>query len=89
MRQALAVASRDLRSTYLTPFGVGCTAGFAAFAGVLLVVDLRVAPVGREVDGDDEGDADERGGQPQPALHRRVRSTPTAASSPSAVKERK
>src|SRR5437867_1439394 len=41
MRQALAIASRDLRSTYLTPFGVGCTAGFAAFAGVLLVVDLR------------------------------------------------
>jgi ABC-2 type transport system permease protein len=41
VRQALAIASRDLRSTYLTPFGVGCTAGFAAFAGVLLVVDLR------------------------------------------------
>ena len=41
MRQALTIAARDLRATYLSPFGVGCTAAFAALAGVLLVFDLR------------------------------------------------
>ena len=41
MRQALAIASRDLRGTYVSPFGIGITAGFAALAGVLLVIDLR------------------------------------------------
>ena len=41
MRQALTIAARDLRATYLTPFGFGCTAAFAALSGVLLVFDLR------------------------------------------------
>jgi ABC-2 type transport system permease protein len=41
VRQALAIASRDLRATYASAFGVGCTAAFAALAGVLLVFDLR------------------------------------------------
>jgi ABC-2 type transport system permease protein len=41
MRQALTIAARDLRATYLSPFGVGCTAAFAALSGVLLVLDLR------------------------------------------------
>jgi ABC-2 type transport system permease protein len=41
VRQVLAIASRDLRSTYASAFGVGCTAGFAALSGVLLVFDLR------------------------------------------------
>ena len=40
MRQTLAIAGRDLRTTYLSPFGVGATAGFVALAGVLLVLDL-------------------------------------------------
>ena len=41
MRQAVTIAARDLRATYVSAFGVGCTAGFAALAGVLLVFDLR------------------------------------------------
>lgn len=41
MRQALTIAGRDLRSTFLSPFGVGLTAGFAALAGVVLVLDLN------------------------------------------------
>src|SRR5205823_3717822 len=41
MRQALTIASRDLRATYASAFGVGCTAAFAALSGVLLVFDLR------------------------------------------------
>jgi ABC-2 type transport system permease protein len=41
MRQALTIASRDLRTTYLSPFGIGTTAGFVAASGVLLVIDLR------------------------------------------------
>ena len=41
MRQALAIASRDLRATYASAFGVGCTAAFAGLSGVLLVFDLR------------------------------------------------
>ncbi len=41
VRQALAIAGRDLRATYVSAFGIGCTAAFAALAGVLLVFDLR------------------------------------------------
>jgi ABC-2 type transport system permease protein len=41
MRQALTIAGRDLRATYLSAFGIGLTAAFAALAGVLLVFDLR------------------------------------------------
>lgn len=41
MRQALTIAGRDLRTTYLSPFGIGTTAGFVAASGVLLVIDLR------------------------------------------------
>ena len=41
MRQAVTIAARDLRATYVSAFGVGCTAAFAALAGVLLVFDLR------------------------------------------------
>jgi ABC-2 type transport system permease protein len=41
VRQALTIAARDLRATYVSAFGVGCTAAFAALAGVLLVFDLR------------------------------------------------
>jgi ABC-2 type transport system permease protein len=41
VRASLAVAGRDLRATFLSAFGIGCTAAFVAFAGVLLVVDLR------------------------------------------------
>jgi len=41
VRQALAIASRDLRATYASAFGVGCTAAFAGLSGVLLVFDLR------------------------------------------------
>jgi ABC-2 type transport system permease protein len=41
MRQALTIAGRDLRATYLSAFGVGLTGAFAALAGVLLVFDLR------------------------------------------------
>ncbi len=41
MRQALTIARRDLTGVYLSPFGVGCTAGFAALSGVLVVFDLR------------------------------------------------
>jgi ABC-2 type transport system permease protein len=40
VRQALTIAGRDLRTTYLSPFGVGTTAGFVAASGVLLVIDL-------------------------------------------------
>jgi len=41
VRQAVTIAARDLRATYVSAFGVGCTAAFAALAGVLLVFDLR------------------------------------------------
>ena len=41
MRQAVTIAVRDLRATYVSAFGIGCTAAFAALAGVLLVFDLR------------------------------------------------
>ena len=41
MRQAVTIAARDLRATFLSAFGIGCTAAFAALAGVLLVFDLR------------------------------------------------
>ena len=41
MRQAVTIAARDLRATYVSAFGIGCTAAFAALAGVLLVFDLR------------------------------------------------
>jgi ABC-2 type transport system permease protein len=41
VRQALTIAARDLRATYVSAFGIGCTAAFAALAGVLLVFDLR------------------------------------------------
>jgi ABC-2 type transport system permease protein len=41
VRQALTIAWRDLRAMYLSAFGIGCTAAFAALAGVLLVLDLR------------------------------------------------
>jgi ABC-2 type transport system permease protein len=40
VRQVFAIAGRDLRSTYLSPFGIGGTALFAALCGVLLVLDL-------------------------------------------------
>jgi ABC-2 type transport system permease protein len=38
--QALAIAWRDLRSTYVSPFGIGVTAGFVALSGVLLTLAL-------------------------------------------------
>jgi ABC-2 type transport system permease protein len=41
VRQALTIGARDLRATYVSAFGIGCTAAFAALAGVLLVFDLR------------------------------------------------
>ena len=41
MRQAVTIAARGLRATYVSAFGIGCTAAFAALAGVLLVFDLR------------------------------------------------
>jgi ABC-2 type transport system permease protein len=41
VRQALTIAGRELRTTYLSPFGIGTTAGFVAASGVLLVIDLR------------------------------------------------
>jgi len=41
VRAALAIAARDLRASYVSAFGLGCSAGFAALAGVLLVIDLR------------------------------------------------
>jgi ABC-2 type transport system permease protein len=41
VRQAVTIAVRDLRATYVSAFGIGCTAAFAALAGVLLVFDLR------------------------------------------------
>jgi ABC-2 type transport system permease protein len=41
VRATLTIAGRDLKSTYLSPFGVGTTAGFVALSGVLLVIDLR------------------------------------------------
>jgi ABC-2 type transport system permease protein len=41
MRQALTIAGRDLRAMYVSAFGIGLTAAFAALAGVLLVFDLR------------------------------------------------
>jgi ABC-2 type transport system permease protein len=37
----LAIARRDVRSIWLSAFGVGCGAAFVALAGVLLVIDLR------------------------------------------------
>ena len=36
-----AIARRDLVATLVSPFGIGCTAAFAALSGVLLVVELR------------------------------------------------
>lgn len=41
MRAAAAIGWRDIRATYVSPFGIGCTAAFAGLAGVLLVLDLR------------------------------------------------
>ena len=41
MRQTLTIAGRDVRATFLSPFGVGLTAGFVALAGVVLVLDLN------------------------------------------------
>ncbi|HEY2429943.1 MAG TPA: ABC transporter permease subunit [Acidimicrobiales bacterium] len=41
LRGVLAIAGREVRTTYLSPFGVGCTAAFAALAGVVLVIALR------------------------------------------------
>lgn len=41
MRPVLAIAGRDVRATYLSAFGVGCTAAFAALAGVVLTIALR------------------------------------------------
>jgi len=41
VRAVLAIAGRDVRTTYLSAFGVGCTAAFAGLAGVVLVVALR------------------------------------------------
>jgi ABC-2 type transport system permease protein len=41
VRQALTIAGRDLRTTYLSAFGIGATAGFVALSGVLLVLDLN------------------------------------------------
>jgi len=40
MGQAIAIAWRDLRATYVSPFGIGATAGFVALSGVLLVIAL-------------------------------------------------
>jgi ABC-2 type transport system permease protein len=40
-RPVLAIAGRDLRTTYLSAFGIGCTAGFAGLAGIVLVIALR------------------------------------------------
>jgi ABC-2 type transport system permease protein len=39
--RAAAIARRDLVATFVSPFGIGCTAAFAALSGVLLVVELR------------------------------------------------
>jgi ABC-2 type transport system permease protein len=39
--RAAAIARRDLVATFVSPFGVGCTAAFAALSGVLLVIELR------------------------------------------------
>jgi ABC-2 type transport system permease protein len=41
LRAIRAIAGRDIRTTYLSAFGVGCTAAFAALAGVVLVIALR------------------------------------------------
>lgn len=41
MGQTIAIAGRDLRTTYLSPFGIGATAGFVALSGVVLVLDLN------------------------------------------------
>lgn len=40
-RRVAAIARRDLAATFVSPFGVGCAAGFAALSGVILVVVLR------------------------------------------------
>ncbi|MHB8467702.1 MAG: ABC transporter permease [Acidimicrobiales bacterium] len=40
VRQVVVIAGRDLRATWLSPFGAGATAGFVALSGVLLVFDL-------------------------------------------------
>lgn len=40
MRAAAAIAARDLRATFTSPFGYGLVAGYLALAGVLLVVAL-------------------------------------------------
>lgn len=40
-RRVAAIARRDLTATFVSPFGVGCAAGFAALSGVILVVTLR------------------------------------------------
>jgi ABC-2 type transport system permease protein len=39
--QILTIAGRDLRTTYLSPFGIGATAGFVALSGGVLVLDLN------------------------------------------------
>lgn len=41
MRATWSIAWRDLRTTYLSAFGVGCTAAFAALGGVVLAIALR------------------------------------------------
>ena len=41
LRGVLVIAGRDIRTTYLSAFGVGCTAAFAGLAGVVLVIALR------------------------------------------------
>jgi gliding motility-associated transport system permease protein len=41
VRQVLTIAGRDIRTTYLSPFGIGATAAFVALSGVLLVLDLN------------------------------------------------
>jgi len=41
LRAALAIARRDLAGLFLTPFGIGASAGFLAVSGVALVIDLR------------------------------------------------
>lgn len=41
MRTVAAVAGRDLRATFSTPFGFGLASGYLVLAGVLLVIALR------------------------------------------------
>lgn len=41
MRASAAIAARDLRATFSSPFGFGLVAGYLALAGLLLVIALR------------------------------------------------